>query len=308
MSLFALVALGLLGAAAAEVAPQDFIMTHDEAQEILDMPLEFETATEEAKARAKTAGAAAKRDREREAASAASDEALPAPEGVASRGTAEPEEEAASLSDGAGDSDVAPAFSEGKTKKRRRHRPYIDDDGGTNYGNCGSLSFVTMCNGTRNQMTEVCIQVNGVQTCFRGICVCRGSDGCTEPVCSDSCGQANSGAQCADGRSCISSPGTGWSCWHPCNFNHAASEYGQGSDQDVDLLRRNGACAPWDPAIPPDAVEKDMPLDAGLHLSYQTFPVLGGSAYVEDFARPSSLLHLGAGLAVVVAMLRHWAA
>lgn len=163
--------------------------------------------------------------------------------------------------------DFGSLYAEGR---RELAKPYIEDDGHGAYGDCGTLDYVVMCNGTKKQMDPICVIVDGQEVCFRGMCVCTTQSGCTEPVCSPCTGRLDE-VKCSDGRNCMTSPGQGWSCWHPCNFQHLPQEFGSGNARDVDFLRREGACSPWDPMLSPTE-PPEPPITAGLQLTYLWFP------------------------------------
>lgn len=177
-----------------------------------------------------------------------------------------------------------------------QQKPYVKDQ--PNFVNCGSLNYVTECNGTAsNPMPPVCVKIVDEVVCFTGMCVCTDSGGCGEPKCTaDSCNSADA-ERCADGKTCMSAPGTGWSCWHPCNFNHLVSDYGQANGYDVEYIRKQGACGMWDPTIAAEAGRSTL----NMELKYADGVRPWSGVVTVDPADPPSgsmrgSLHLGSAI------------
>jgi len=103
---------------------------------------------------------------------------------------------------------------------------------------CGGPSYVSTC-GSKQPVTFIW---KGITRHIRGLCVCSGMSGCTEPKCSrnmEFCRTSHK-PMCADGHSCIETTGRGWQCWDPCDTVKPESEYGAHSD--MVKYMRNSVC------------------------------------------------------------------
>lgn len=160
---------------------------------------------------------------------------------------------------------------------------------------CGSPRFVSTCGPQTWAPSCFTNAITGKQECVRGMCVCTSPQGCVDPVCTTEACSLGVAAECANGVSCISKPGTGWQCWHPCNAIHAVSDYGTTQGSQVNLMRGQGSCAAYGiqgqshgapqhaayAAPGAGAASTEAPLNGGLDLSYQQYPVFGGQVKAD---------------------------
>lgn len=108
-------------------------------------------------------------------------------------------------------------------------RDVLADEKNAN-GYCGSRKMVNTC-GFQNVPAWCFTSVStGIKQCIHGFCVCTQLAGCREPTCTP-----NAQQQCTNGQKpciggCITAPGSGWECWHPCNYGHQSSDFGDSSN------------------------------------------------------------------------------